>query len=180
MAPVILVVLGLSVLLALSISWVTWRQRPQPGTATFSVGMDGLTWLLGSLLIGNGAAPFDASEIAFAFLRLNWLGTNVMVLGWFFFALAYTGREGHVTRRVVAVISIVPAISGVLVLASDRFLESLASVVGVSVWLPAVDLWIGWQEITIAYIYALVPGGSIRIVGIIIAHWFPYPELGRF
>jgi predicted DNA binding protein len=178
MPTVTLLALGLSVLLALTIGLVTWRQRPQPGTTAFSVGMGGLAWLLGCMLIGNGAAAvFDASDVTFAFLRLKWLGTNVMVLGWFFFALAYTGREEYVTRRVVAVASVVPAVSGVFVLASDRFPEILASAMGLSLTLPAFDLWMGWERIAVAYIYALVLAGGILIVGMIIAHKLPHPEL---
>lgn len=178
MPNITLIILGLSALLALIIGGVTWRQRPQPGTTAFSVGMGGLTWLLGCMLIGNGAAVvFDAPDIAFVFIRLKWLGTNVMVLGWFFFALAYTGREEYVSRRVIGIAAIIPAISAVIVLANDRFLEVLASVVGLTLTLPAFNPWIAWEAFDIAYIYALVFAGGILIVGMILAHRLPHPEL---
>lgn len=181
MAHPALGVLAVAILLALVIGLVTWRQRPQPGTTALAVGMFGLAWLLTSMLILNSAQSLiDAPDIAFAFSRIKWLGTNLMVLGWFFFALAYTGRGEYINRRVVLATGFIPALSGVVVLANDRFIEILLSAVGLSVSLGQFDPWTAWMGFDIAYIYTMVAAGSVLILGLIVANRLPHPTQAGF
>lgn len=177
MANVALVTLALAIPLAGILGWVSWRERPRPGTTAFAVGMLGLAWLLGCMLIGNTAEAYTTwDDVRFVFLRLKWVGTNLMVLGWFFFALAYSGRAEYITRRVITAASVVPAITTGILLANDRLIAASFGALGLTVSMPPLDFWGWWEPFDTTFIYALLVAGTVLIIGMILSHRMPHPE----
>ena len=93
-----------------------WRRRPAPGAAIFAVMMLAVAdWALGyALELGSADLPM----ILF-WARLEYLGIIAGPVAALLLALAYTGRTHWLTRRRLAVLAIVPAITVLLVWTND-------------------------------------------------------------
>jgi PAS domain S-box-containing protein len=93
-----------------------WRRRPAPGATIFAVMMLAVAdWALGyALELGSADLPM----IVF-WARLEYLGIVVGPVAALLLALAYTGRTRWLTYRRLAVLSIVPAITLLLVWTND-------------------------------------------------------------
>jgi PAS domain S-box-containing protein len=89
-----------------------WRRRPAPGATIFAVMMLAVAdWTVGYALELGSA---DFSLIVF-WAKLEYVGIVAGPLAAMLLALAYTGRTGWLTGRRIAVLSIVPAITLLLV-----------------------------------------------------------------
>jgi PAS domain S-box-containing protein len=85
-----------------------WRRRPAPGAAIFAVMMLAVAvWSLGyALELGSADLP-----VIIFWARLEYLGIVAGPVAAMLLALAYTGRTRWLTRRRIAALAIVPAIT---------------------------------------------------------------------
>ncbi len=87
---------------------VAWYRHHGPGSVTFAVTMAG--GAISGVAYGLNLFTFDVD--ASRLLEIPyWLGSEVIVVGVFLFALSFTGRARHVTRRNVVLVSLIPGLT---------------------------------------------------------------------
>jgi len=85
-----------------------WRRRPETGAAIFTLMMGGVTlWSLTNAL--ELSATRLAAKIIFA--KVEYIGIVIVPVTWLCFALQYTGRQKWITRRNLALLSIIPILT---------------------------------------------------------------------
>ncbi|MFB6073452.1 MAG: histidine kinase N-terminal 7TM domain-containing protein [Haloarculaceae archaeon] len=93
-------VVGLAVLTVL-----VWRQRPRPGATALALTLLAATWWVaaetGTMFVATGS-------LGVVLLKIQWAGVAFAPVGWFVFALRYTGRDEYVTPRTVLSLSAFP------------------------------------------------------------------------
>lgn len=105
-ASLISVVLGLYI----------WLRHPDPEARTGALLLvAGTLWIMGYAF---ELASADLPTKLFWF-RANYLGTIVIPVIWFVFALQYTGREKWLTRSNLLLLGIIPAITVLLLLTNE-------------------------------------------------------------
>jgi PAS domain S-box-containing protein len=113
--PYALLLLGATALLVL-FAFRAWRRRGTPGaTALVMLMMAGAVWGVAYALSLGSADP----SMRLFWGEVRYLGIVAVPLAWLVFALQYTGREGWVTRRALALLAIEPLVTLVLVFTSE-------------------------------------------------------------
>ncbi|PJF39598.1 MAG: PAS domain-containing protein [Chloroflexi bacterium] len=99
---------ALSTAVSLGLALLAWQRRKTVGTLTFvAMALSAGIWSLGyTLELGS---PTLAEKIWW--VRFEYIGIVSAPLAWFLFALYFIGRDNWVTRRHIAVLSIVPTIT---------------------------------------------------------------------
>lgn len=160
-----MVALFLSVALGAAAAIVAWRQRPEPGATPLVVLLVGQSWWSACIIFEQQAVDLAT--------RIFW--TNVSVLGvvlipvaWVAFALAYTGRDRYLQPRYVALLSVIPVLSVVIVLLPG--FEALYSVRVVGVGgsgLAQLEQAGPWVGVLAGYTYLLGLLGAMPLVGLL-------------
>src|SRR5919112_1918029 len=102
-----LYVIFLSVAAALLVWYAlrAWRRRGTPGATALAVLMAaGAVWAVAYALSMGTAEP----SMRIFWGEIKYLGILVVPLAWLIFALQYTGREGWVRRRALALLAVEP------------------------------------------------------------------------
>ena len=139
------------------------RHRRAPGAVALAVMMlaAGL-WDLGAGLELSAADQF----YKLLWAKFQYLGIVSLPVAWLAFALGYTGREGWLSRRNIALLSVIPAITLLLVATNEAhglIWNQTEFVRDGDVWElhlghgPA--FWANW-----AYAYALLLAGTVMLV----------------
>ena len=163
-----------SALLSGVVAVLAWREHPSPGARAFAVGMAGVTWWLAVMFLGHA---FTDGLVLSLTVRLEGIGAAVMAIGWFVFALQYTGRGEYVTWRVLLVLAVYPVVSLPIGLGASQYLELYASWLGYTVSLPPFDIWGWWELVGFVYLYVLLVAGFVQILGLVLNQRLPRPEL---
>ena len=89
-----------------------WTRRGAPGARTLAVLMAGVSvWALGYAL--ESAAPGVGAKVFWA--KVQYFGISTVPLAWLAFCVRYTGRDGWLTRRNLALLAVVPLVTLALV-----------------------------------------------------------------
>jgi PAS domain S-box-containing protein len=89
-----------------------WSRRGAPGARTLALLMAGVSvWSLGYAL--ESGAPGVGTKIFWA--KVQYLGISTVPLAWLAFCARYTGRQGWLTRRNLALLGVVPLVTLALV-----------------------------------------------------------------
>ncbi len=104
-------------LIPLLLAYAAWRRRPGPGVVPFVVLMLAVAaWSIGYTL--DAVIPnLTLSVLATAFL--SYAGIAGVGPAWLAFVLSYTGREGWLTRRRVALLLVEPALVMLAILTNE-------------------------------------------------------------
>lgn len=115
MAPGILLFIALfaSIAVGTTATFLAWRERPEPGALPLAALHVGQTWWSTCLVFQVQSTTLDGK---FLWLHLSWVGIAVIPVAWLLFALEYTGHDEYSRPRIIALVSIVPAITAVLAL----------------------------------------------------------------
>jgi hypothetical protein len=140
-----------------------WRRCSAPGVTLFVLHMLAVTeWSLGYVLELGSA---DLLTKLF-WVRVEYLGIVIVPVTWLAFAFQYTGRGKWLTRRNVAMLSIEPLVTLLLVWTNDvhrLFYNSIRLDISGSV--PMLDLTHGaYFWIHTAYSYLLLLLGTILLL----------------
>ncbi|WP_231741277.1 histidine kinase N-terminal 7TM domain-containing protein [Halorubrum sp. CBA1125] len=100
-----------SVAIGTSAAILAWRARPNPGATPLVWLLIGQSWWSACIVFRLSAET--AAEAVF-WTRAGWVGVMIIPVAWVLFALEYTGRDQYITRRNVALLSLVPALTVVL------------------------------------------------------------------
>jgi PAS domain-containing protein len=175
-SPLVVATLAEGVLTAGVAAWA-WRRRDDPGATAFAGLMASIAiWSLGYGVALTVEAPALRADLEL----VVWAGRVAVPVAWFAFALAYTGRGRLVTPRLVAVLSLSPVVTLVLVAtgASQGLVwTDYRVVVRHGAALASYDYgpWFWWQ---ITYAYGLIAGGSVLLVEPLLADDDLYLEQG--
>ncbi|QWC20305.1 histidine kinase N-terminal 7TM domain-containing protein [Halorubrum sp. 2020YC2] len=110
------VALLVAVTIGLAAALLAWRERPEPGATWLAVLLAGQVWWATFLVFELEAATLPAKALWY---DVQWIGVVAIPVGWFFFALEYTGRDRYVTPFSVALVAVVPAATVAVAAAGD-------------------------------------------------------------
>ncbi|WP_277553392.1 histidine kinase N-terminal 7TM domain-containing protein [Halobaculum limi] len=97
---------------ATAVGTYAWQNRGEPGAAPFAALMAGVAvW---SLSYALALTAFDPGVRELFEVPLE-IGKAIIAPAWLLFALGYTGRGEYVSRRLIAVLAVVPVVTTVLV-----------------------------------------------------------------
>lgn len=112
-----LVLMGIAAVVAAYVGVVAWRNRPDAGTIPIVGLMAGvIVWLLAVLASGLT----DSVLWSVRLYALVYVGIGILPPAVFLFALEFTGREGRITDRFLAVLAIEPTLV-LAILATNRW-----------------------------------------------------------
>ena len=150
---------------AAAVGTYAWRNRGEPGATSFALLMAGVAvW---SLSYAVALVSFDPGVRELIEVPLE-VGKALVAPMWLFFALGYTGRGEHVSRRLVAVVAVVPAVTTVLVATAPAHGlmwtdYRIAPTFGTATVLFDPGVWFyvhaafGWVVIGVGTVYLLEP-----------------------
>lgn len=101
-------ILTVSAAAAGATSWMTWRRRLSPGATSLSVAMAAMSVWAGTYAIRW--LSVEPAAIHF-WLDMTYVGVVIEPAAMFLFALAVAGKRPRISRRHVALLSIVPALT---------------------------------------------------------------------
>jgi PAS domain S-box-containing protein len=143
-----------------------WRRRGTPGAETLALLMTGVCiWAAGYALELSGADL--STKIVWA--KAEYIGIATVPVAWLAFALQYTGREGQLTPRNLALLSALPVVT--LLLAWTNETHGLVwSSTGLDEDGPFLALEVdhgGWFWVHLAYSYLLLLVGTTLLISML-------------
>jgi PAS domain S-box-containing protein len=144
-----------------------WRRRGTSGAEALTLLMAGVcVWALGYAfeLSGSGLP----TKIFWA--KVEYLGIVTVPLAWLAFALQYTGREGLLTRRNLALLATVPLVTLLLTWTNEaHYLVWSSTGLDVSETFPALEVGHGtWFWVHWSYAYLLLLLGTVMLVSMLV------------
>lgn len=160
---------------SLALAVYAWRRRTIPGATAFSGLMLAVAvWSVGYVM--EIISPNLSQKIFWA--KLEYLGIVSVPLAWVAFALAYTSREHWLTRRNLALLALIPAITLLLVWTNEAH-GWLWAEVGLANSGPFPSLAVSygpWFWIHTVYSYVLLLWGTLLLLRMV----FNFPDLYRW
>jgi diguanylate cyclase (GGDEF)-like protein/PAS domain S-box-containing protein len=152
-----------------------WRRRGTPGATALAVLMAaGAVWAVAYALSLGTAGP----SMRIFWGEIKYLGIVVVPLAWFIFALQYTGREGWVTRRALALLAVEPAVALTLIFTNEAhglFWSSRES--STTGPFPIVESVYGpWFWVHLSYSYLLLLVGTVFLTQALVSSAHLYRE----
>ena len=149
-----------------AIVFFAWRRRGTPGAETLALLMTGVCiWAAGYALELSGADL--STKIAWA--KVEYIGIVAVPVAWLAFAFQYSGREGWLTPRNLALLSALPLVT--LLLAWTNEAHGLVwRSTGLGEDGPFLALEVdhgGWFWVHLAYSYLLLLGGTTLLVSML-------------
>lgn len=142
-----------------------WRYRTRPIATTFLVLMSALAWW--SLAVFLEHASLSLSDKIF-WVKMSYFGIVTLPTTWLVFTLQYANREKWLTRRNLAILTVLPVLTLVMVWTNDIF-----HLMWKDFWLdtsfsPPVDavthnIWF-WVQAT--YFYLLILLGTLTLLSV--------------
>lgn len=105
------IILVATIAIGVSGGLLAWRERPQPGAVPLAFFMAGQSWWSATLFFRITATGLEAKIF---WVDISWAGIVIIPVAWLLFSLEYTGYSQYVTRRNIALLSIIPVITAVL------------------------------------------------------------------
>ena len=152
-----------------------WRRRGTPGATALAVLMTaGAVWAVAYALSLGTAEP----SMRVLWGEIKYLGIVAVPLAWLIFALQYTGREGWVRRRTLALLAVEPVVALVLIFTNEAhglFWSSREwSTTGP---FPIVESIYGpWFWVHLSYSYLLLLVGTILLAQALLSSAHLYRE----
>jgi PAS domain S-box-containing protein len=154
--------LFISALISGAMAFYSWRRRPAPGAALFALLMLAITvWTLGYGL----ELTCLTLTCMLSWIKIEYLGIAALPAIWMVFTLQFAGHETWLTRRRIALLFVVPAITLVLNWTNEFHYWHYRSVaVNTSSPFPLLAIVRGpWYWTHIAYFYLLLLAGTILL-----------------
>ena len=143
-----------------------WRRRGTPGAETFALLMTGVCiWAAGYALELSGA---DLPTKIF-WAKAEYIGIATVPVVWLAFALRYTGREGQLTPRNLALLSALPLITLLLAWTNEGHgLVWSSTGLNEDGPFPALEVDHGaWFWVHLSYSYLLLLIGTILLISML-------------
>ena len=152
---------------SLVIGLVAWQYRDRTGATPLAVLMFASAWW--SVFYGVSLSNTDLA-VKLAASKLTYLGIGVVPVAWLVFAAEYTGRLGWLSRRRIGLLSVVPAVSVVLVMTNELHGLVWATVeTGTQAGVVLMDVSYGtWFWVHAAYLYLLLAAGTLLVLRMVV------------
>src|SRR5919112_1182971 len=152
-----------------------WRRRGTPGATALAVLMAaGAVWAVAYALSLGTAEP----SMRMFWGEIKYLGIVAVPLAWLIFTLQYTGREGWVRRRALALLAIEPVVALVLIFTNEAhglFWSSRES--GTTGPYATVESVYGpWFWVHLSYSYLLLLVGTVFLAQALVSSAHLYRE----
>jgi PAS domain-containing protein len=151
-----------------------WRRRENPGARPFALMMAAATVWSACYAV----ALTQAGGPRLFWERAQWFGIAALPVCFFLFAMEYTGRDSYTTRRAMAVLAVIPAVTILLVWTNPahqliwRSYE-LTETNGITV----IEQWFGgWYWLNLLFAYGLVMAGSIALLQLVFVSEYLYTD----
>jgi hypothetical protein len=109
-----LVALFVAVVLAFRV----WRHRTRPIATTFLVLMSALAWWSLSVVLEHASPSLSAKIL---WMKMSYFGIVTLPTTWLVFTLQYANREKWLTRRNLAILTVLPALTIVMVWTNEIY-----------------------------------------------------------
>lgn len=158
--------LWISIGVGFSATLVAWRARAETGATPLAI-------LLGGQVVWSVSLFFQLQATGLAskvfWEELTWIGVVVVPVAWFIFALEFTGRDQYITRRSLAVVSILPVVTVGLALTSQThdLLYAETALVSVQGQVALQREPKAWFWVITGYSYLLGAAGTITLLGLV-------------
>ncbi len=140
-----------------------WRRRPAPGAGWFTAMMFSACWWAVFYTLEMGSTDLSATVL---WSKMQYLGVVSLAVEWLALVLIYTGQSRWLTRRNVAVLSIIPLITLALVWTNEHH-ELIWRDVGIATEVPfnALSFTPGaWYWVNIGYAYVIFVLSTILLL----------------
>lgn len=95
---------------------LAWRERPEPGSFPLVLLLGGQCWWSATLFFRITSTTVSVKVF---WVDLSWLGVALIPVAWLYFALEYAGYDEYTSRKYLAVVSVIPALTAVLGLTNE-------------------------------------------------------------
>ncbi|WP_066413682.1 histidine kinase N-terminal 7TM domain-containing protein [Halorubrum aethiopicum] len=154
-----------SVAIGVSAAILAWRARPNPGAMPLVWLLAGQSWWSTCIVFSLSAGT--AAEAVF-WTRVGWVGVMTVPVAWILFSLEYTGRDEYLTRRNVALLAVIPALTVALALTEEYHGLLYVREVGVTARGSVLVEQGGiWYVVAAGYTYLLAVLGIVPILGLL-------------
>jgi diguanylate cyclase (GGDEF)-like protein/PAS domain S-box-containing protein len=152
-----------------------WRRRGTPGATALTILMvAGAVWAVAYALSLTTTEPL----MRIFWGEIKYLGIVAVPLAWLIFALQYTGREGWVTRRALALLAIEPGVALVLIFTNEAhglFWSSRGS--DTTGPFPIIESVYGpWFWVHLSFSYLLLLVGTVFLTQALVSSAHLYRE----
>lgn len=156
----------IAVVILLALAFYTWRHRGTPGAMYFMLLISAAAWW--ALMYALQLSGADLETKVF-WAKAKYPGVVMLPVAWLAFALQYTGRDMWLTRRNLALLSIIPLITLALVATNDAHYLIWKPEMTVFGSFSVLHLEFGtWFWINMAYSYLLLVLGTAVLLRTIV------------
>ncbi len=154
------VLLVVTVATSLTTAFLAWRERPEPGATSLAILMAATSWWSAMYSLELLTTTLATKQF---WARTEWFGSVSIPVAWVLFALSYTGHDRLTRRRHIALLSVVPVVTVVLVWTNSyhHLLVQHATLARQGQLLMLQQVRGPWFWVAIVYSYALAMVGSI-------------------
>jgi PAS domain S-box-containing protein len=165
LAPHVVLLFSVAAFSSAVLVWV-WGKRRQTSKAIILLLLATIIWTVGEGL-DTGSADVAAK---FFFEKMKYFGVVAIPVGWAVNVLQQTGREKWVSRRSVALLSVVPVASLFLVLTNEAhgLFFSRVALDATDPFLPLNETWAFGFILFIVYTYTLLFAASLFAVQMLV------------
>jgi PAS domain S-box-containing protein len=158
---VVMLALGAAAGLSFFLAVRAWQQRQSAGSTALAMVVltAGVTWWV--LCYTLEIALIDPALKTLP-SQGKYLGIVIVPVAWFAFSVSYAGRGGWLTRRRIAALSVVPALTTIMIWTNDlhRWMWESRSLVDTGEFAVLTSVPAFWFWVHAAYSYLLILGGT--------------------
>lgn len=158
----IIVLLALSLYISLAILLRAWRYRPRPVVTSFLWLMVAIVWWLLSAIMENMSAN---PSFSIFWMKMCYLGITTLPVFWLVFTSQYSDRGKWLTRRRLALLLVLPAVTLIMVWSNDVHHLMWKNIVVDPGLYPMVKTvtYNAWFWVHAIYSYVLLIAGTINL-----------------
>lgn len=158
---VVMLALGAAAGLSFFLAVRAWQQRQSAGSAALAMVVltAGVTWWV--LCYALEIALIDPALKVIP-SQGKYLGIVIVPVAWFAFSVSYAGRGGWLTRRRIAALGVVPALTTIMIWTNDlhRWMWESRSLVNTGEFAVLTSVPAFWFWVHATYSYLLILGGT--------------------
>mgnify|MGYP002338512777 CR=1 FL=1 len=169
---VLVAALSVSIFAGSAAAILAWREGNKPGARPLAFLLIGQVWWSISSFFRIQAATVETKLI---WLMVLWVGVVAIPLGWFLFALEYTGRDRYIQPMYVGILAVIPFATLILV-ATGGFhnLFSVSAVGFTDAGILRFEYQGLWYWVVAAYTYILGAGGVLLLLELIVSQAYTF------
>ncbi|WP_338728546.1 histidine kinase N-terminal 7TM domain-containing protein [Haladaptatus sp. DJG-WS-42] len=145
---------------------LAWRQRPEPGATALAILMAAAVWWSLFYMLELNATTLAAKLL---WARFQWFGSVTLAVAWVVFALEYTGNDDYVRPKNIALLTVIPLITLVLVWTNSwhHLIRHSVGIEQVGEMFILTQRFGPWFWVIIGYTYILALVGDLLFINLL-------------